>query len=299
MPNASRSEIETIARHLEELWGAFDALFAVCDQIGWGGKHGQDWTFAEVPYHVMYCDREAVIKAVEFGANIPPAEKRDLKTLRELNGWNASEFAKRPAGQTPGTTVAEYRASHDDVRRLLNGLSDADLDRKTWFQHGPQRGWRTARWHLRWCRMHTWMEFVGLRAYMKREAPTVGPETTHASLATLMAIFSGFLDRAGIASLTRPFIFVLDFTGPASDAWTFSIADGKAAGAHTRAPQPDFVMRLSPENFVKIYAGALNPMFGILTGQIKAQGWGNFSTFGKLAPLPKLDMEWEILEGLA
>ncbi len=72
MSTTQRTEIESLASHVEELWSHMDELFSVLDaEDGWSGKHGDDWTFADLPYHMAYCDRELVARFAEQGPDLP------------------------------------------------------------------------------------------------------------------------------------------------------------------------------------------------------------------------------------
>src|SRR5262249_40949698 len=70
-----RAQVDGTMGQLEELWGHLDTLFDAIETAGdWGHQHGPNWTFADVPYHLAYFDRELVVRALELGAQYPEAE---------------------------------------------------------------------------------------------------------------------------------------------------------------------------------------------------------------------------------
>src|ERR1700687_5306559 len=103
-----RSQVDGLVSQLEELWADFDVLFSAIQRgEDWGHKHGPDWTSAGVPYHLAYFDRELIARGLEYGPNYPAAEQEAYPTMADVNAWNAREFARRPAGQTPAESVRQ------------------------------------------------------------------------------------------------------------------------------------------------------------------------------------------------
>jgi hypothetical protein len=83
------------------MWGHPETLFDKIEAAdGWGQKHGPDWTFADVPYHCAYIDRDVIARGLESGPNIPEAEQEHLPSPDAIHAWNAGKFGERPAGQT-------------------------------------------------------------------------------------------------------------------------------------------------------------------------------------------------------
>ncbi|NIQ77050.1 MAG: hypothetical protein GTN93_02905, partial [Anaerolineae bacterium] len=89
--------------------------------------------FADVPYHMMYTERDLVAVPIERGQNVPDADQRVQHSIRELNGWNDEKFAERPAGETAEQSVQAWRETRDRVRGALSSLSDDQMTSLTWF----------------------------------------------------------------------------------------------------------------------------------------------------------------------
>jgi len=124
----------------------------------WDTEHGDDCTFADVPYHMMYFDRELVVKAIERGQDVPATEQRTQRSMADLNAWNAHFFAERPR--------VRGRSS-----RLRNGVKSAAASARcsrivttpsSMMRCGtlPGCGWLPAAAALGACIAHGWREFI-------------------------------------------------------------------------------------------------------------------------------------------
>lgn len=282
----TNTSLTTLIADLEDLWQKIDTILGSLGPADWSRKHGKDWAFADVPYHLAYFDREVIANGIARGADVPAHERRIMRTMVELNDWNARKFAERPANQTVEQSLAQMRASRDAIRQATAGLSDADLDRSAWSSL-PGGGWQTIRSALEGCTAHTWNHLMELRLRLKRTSPAPTPSQTHRALAFYMNIFPAMCNRAQAAN-TR-FTSVMEFTGPGGGAWCLHVADGTCCAVEEQAPQPDLVLTQSYETFQATMIGAQNPMLALLTGKIKVRGLRNMGTFGKLFPPPKPD----------
>jgi DinB superfamily/SCP-2 sterol transfer family len=275
---------------LEDLWQKIDTILDSLRRTDWSRKHGKDWTFGDVPYHMAYFDREVIANGIARGPNMRADERQALRSVAELNAWNARKFAERSANQTVEQSLAQMRAGRDAIRQAVAGLSDADLDRPAWSSL-PGGGWQTVRRALEMCTAHTWNHLMELRLRLKRTSPEPQPSQTHRALAFYMNFFPAMCNRAQAA--TTRFTSVMEFTGPGGGAWSLHVADGACCAVEERASQPDLVLIQSAATFQATMIGAQNPMLAMLTGKIKVRGLRNMATFGKLFPPPKPDAVFE------
>ena len=86
----ARLEVNQFAAIYADLWQGLDALMERIGPRDWSRRHGKDWTFAEVPFHLAYFDAEVVCDPVEQR----PTDRKIMRTLRELNAWNDAHFAR-------------------------------------------------------------------------------------------------------------------------------------------------------------------------------------------------------------
>jgi putative sterol carrier protein len=274
-----------ILADLEGLWQRFDDLVGTLEPGDWSGKHGQHWTFTDVPYHLAYFDLEVIATAIKRGLNVPASEQV-MRTEAEQDAWNEIKFTQRPAGIAPQQCLEQMRDSRQAIRYAIAGLSEADLERPV-FIPLVGLGWVSVRAALETCYSHTWNHFMQLRFWMKCITPMPAPEHTHRALSYFMASFAQHVDRqqAAQARLTT----VMEFSGPGGGAWTLQVTGGTCRVSEGRSAHADLVIIQSPETFVKTRTGIQSPILALLTGTIKVRGWQNLGTFEKLFPIKSLD----------
>jgi len=270
---------------LEGLWQRFDELMGTLGPDDWSGKHGQHWTFTDVPYHLAYFDLEVIATAIRRGLRVPISEQI-LRTEAEQDAWNEIKFTQRPVDTTPQQCLDQMLASRQAIRNAVAKLSEADLDRPV-FIPLLGLGWVSVRVALETCYSHTWNHFMQLRFWMKCETLTLSSEQTWHALSYFMASFAQNMDREQ-ARQTR-LTTVMEFSGPGGGAWTLHVADGACHVSEGRTARADLVIIQSQETFVKTRTGIENPALALWTGKIKVRGLRNLGTFEKLFPIKSLD----------
>ncbi len=282
MADQTKTQVETIMAHIEETWGylntLFDDLFA---RGGWDQKHGPDWVFADLPYHLAYCNQDILIRGLTWGAELPEEEQELLPHPEAINEWNARKFAERPSGQTAAQSVAQWRETCDQIRRLTAGMTDADLDRPFWMP--LILGWNKAREGLEFTRAHDWAEFIQLRIHMGRQEPVPSAGVTRAYLQRMLSIFPMFLNVEAAAG--RDFTAVMAFTDPGVGAFTLQVKDGSAALQVGHTTDADLVMTQSAETFVKTLNRMHNPAEAMQSGEIQVNDFEALGAFGQLFPV--------------
>src|ERR1700736_2417044 len=106
---------------LEGLWQRFDELVGTLGPDEWSGKHGQHWTFTDVPYHLAYFDLEVIATAIERGLAVPIGEQV-LRTEAEQDAWNEIKFTQRPADTTPQQCLEQMQSGRQAIRDAIAGL---------------------------------------------------------------------------------------------------------------------------------------------------------------------------------
>jgi hypothetical protein len=287
MSTNGRGQIEGLMAQIEEMWGHQDALFRIITKRNaWGHKHGPDWTFADVPYHLTYTNYDLVARPVECGGALPAEEQMVLCTPEDLNEWNAHQFSERPDDQTVKETLAQLQASRDEVRRVIGGLSDADLDRLTWFPFlfNGGNGWVTAQVPLTFCLTHDWSEFMQLRIHAGLKEPMPSPSITTLYLGGMIGMaFPTFLD--GDAAAGQEFTAVFDFSDPGVSPFALRVADGAATAEPGKPDSADLVLTLSAETFEKTFRGITTFPDAIQSGAIRVSDMEGLAQFGTLFPM--------------
>ena len=287
MSTNGRSEIEALMDQIEEMWGHQDSLFkSISESNAWDRKHGPDWTFADVPYHLAYCNRDLIARAIECGRDLPAEERIIFNSPADLNAWNARKFAERLADQTVQETLAQLQASRDEIRRVTAGMTDADLDRPTWFpfQFAGGDGWVTARMPMMFCLTHDWSEFMQLRIHMGAKAPVPSPGITTQYLGGLIGMaFPMSLDRG--AADGQAFTAVFDFSDPGVSPFAIRVSDGEATVEPGKPGDADLVLTQSAETFEKTFRGITTFPEAIQSGAIQVSDMEGLAKFGTLFPM--------------
>lgn len=281
MSSKNRPQLDTLMGQIEEMWAHLATLFEDLNATnGWDQKHGPDWTFADVPYHLAYLNHDVVVRGLELGPDMPEAEQELLASPQEVNAWNDHRLAKRPADQTVAQTLVQWQASCEDIRRLASEMDDADLERPFWIP--AFMGWVTARDGLALCYIHDWSHFTQLRIHMGWAEPRPSPAITRGYLGAMLNLLPMFLNREAAAG--QQFTAVMAFTDPDVGAWTIRVADGAATVSEGEAAEADLVMTQSAETFEKSLCRMHNPAEAIQSGQIQVSNFESLAIFGQLFP---------------
>lgn len=279
----TRTGVAALAAELDETWRCLDELFAGMRPKDWARKHGARWVFADLPYHLGYLDRECA-RVMGLGTDAPASARWLMHSEAEIDAWNASMFARRPRGQTVEQSLAEMRASRDDIREILAGSTDADLREPVW---SPFFGWVPLEDGLLGLIGHSFNHFMEARMRLGRTAPVPSPAVVHRALGFYLGLMERMVDRDRARG--ADFTAVLAFTEPGGGEWTVRVADGRCRVTEGRAEPADLMLTQSPEAFVATFARVKNPMLLMLTGKIKVSGYRALGTFGRLFPPPSAD----------
>ena len=279
----SRVAVEGLMALEEELWSNWDIIFDGLDERGWFHKHGKDWVFADVPYHLAYIERDVVANSIIMGANLPESSRVELKTIADLNKWNEKKFAERPFGQRATESLVQSRKARDSVRHAMAGLSDNDLIRPAWCITPPTRGMRTVEFLLKWDILHNWTELITMRSYVHRSDPVLSPELNHTAISMMMKMMPCFINRSQAQG--REISVLMEFTDPGVGTWNLDI-DGRVLTCEENDKKANLVMKMRSDTFVRMSGGLINPMVAMLNGTIRVHGLRYVPVFGRLmAPL--------------
>jgi hypothetical protein len=279
---SSRTQLDALMTQIQEMWGHLDTLFdSIDDADSWDRKHGPDWTFADVPYHLAYCNHDVVARGLRLGPTVPVEEMELMATPEQRDAWNACKLAERPFYQTPAQSVSRWQASCEAVYRRTSHMTDANLERPFWLP--LVQGWVTTRDGLEFCRNHDWSVFTQLRIHMRRVEPMPSPAVTRGYLNSMVNSFPLFLNKTAVDG--QQFTAVLSFTDPGVGSWTIRVADGVATASEGEAANTDLVMTQSAEAFEKYIRCMQTPAQAILSGEIQVSNGGSLAEFRQLFPI--------------
>src|SRR5262245_26737374 len=198
---------ESLLRELDAGWALFDSIYDTFTPADWARKFGRTWTYAEQPYHLAYFDR-MIARALHEGTASPP-DWLHLRSMGDLNEWNRREFAKRPPGQSVQQSLAEMRASRDELRGLVHSMSEAQLDQKAWMP--LIFGWAPSRMVAQASVVHSLAEYWKLWIRTGKKTPAPSPSAVHVRLDFMMRFMPASMNRE-LAAKT-PFTAVWHFDG--------------------------------------------------------------------------------------
>ncbi len=288
--------VKELHASLEELWSALDKLFTEMSPADWQRPHGEEWVFADLPYHLAYMDRLCVAWPIELGELLPVTEQVQLPTINELNAWNLDQFAARPEDQKVETSLVHMHSSREYVREVTATMIDADLAKPAWFPLLNMRGFRSAQIALAFCAGHTWQHLEEARVRYGQSGTLVGPELTHAMMNGIIPGIPLYLpvpattlfldaDRAK----KWDFSFALNINGPGGGIWEFFVADEGWQVEGVDSAETDLLLSLDLDAYIKIRYFINDVPTLIKTGEIEVNDDQALSLYNKLYVVPDFD----------
>jgi hypothetical protein len=281
---STRTELDTLMTRIVEMWGHQDTLFQIIGETNqWEHKHGADWTFADLPYHLTYCNHDLVSRPMKLGRDFPDEERVSFTSVTDLNDWNALKFSERPSALTIDESLAELHYSRDEIRDVVAGWTDADLERSMWM---PFMGgnWVVARNGLYFTMTHDWSEFMQLRIHMDRGEPMPSPEITTMYLGgALGLIYPMNLNKE--AAQNRAFTTLMAFTDPGVADFVVEVKDGETNISPGSAEDPNLVITQSAETFERTIRGIQPLPEAIQDGTVQVSDMEDLAAFGELFPM--------------
>lgn len=280
---SNRTQVESLIAQIESMWSCQDQLFQTISRNNdWGHKHGADWTFADVPFHLTYCNWDLVIRPIQLGKELPVSEQRSFKGPADLAVYNSGRFAEKSATQTVEKSLADLEGSQNELRRLLAEMSDADLDRPAWYPFGGGM-WANVRAPLQFCLAHDWSEFMQLRIHMGLSEPIPDPAITSIYVMRMLNLFMPRRLNANAANGNQ-FTTVYAFTDPGVTSVTIQVSDGAAKIIPGAYDNPDLILTQSAETFEKTLRGIQKFPDAIQSDSIHVNNFETLTTFGQLFP---------------
>jgi hypothetical protein len=122
---STRTELDALMTQIAEMWGHQDALFEIISETNqWDHKHGPDWTFDDLLYHLTFCNRDLASRPMKLGRDFPDEKRITFASMTDLNDWNAVKFSERPSGMTIDESLAALRASFLSLAGVMSLLTN-------------------------------------------------------------------------------------------------------------------------------------------------------------------------------
>ncbi|MBI2011624.1 DinB family protein [Candidatus Daviesbacteria bacterium] len=277
-------KVKEILSNLENLWEGLDKLLSSISPNDWQKKHGKDWIMADVPYHLSYFDKGLVYFALKKGKKYPKKKQVVMKTMRQLNNWNAFMFKMRPKKQSVEKSLRQMRQSRNLIRKVLEKMKDSNLKDKV-FVPLPGMGWISAEEALLGLIGHTWNLLMQLRIHLKRNEPLPLPSVTKKALGMYMELMGMFLNKSEALKI-KEFRAIFDFVGEYNGVFSIKVKNDQFEVVERKVNNPNLVMSQSIETFVKTINNIQSPFLAMLLGRIKVKGFFSLNKFAKLFPEP-------------
>lgn len=271
---------------LDALWEAQDEFWGQFSDADWRRRHGRDWTYADVLYHLTYFN-QVVIDAIQRKPDAPLP--KPLATLRALDEWNEQQFSRHSTYQDMEQAKRDFKASQIALREASH-----NFNRPIFLPLLRVGGWRTLDFALEYTFYHNWSHFTEAHLRRYNWLPGLPNRMVHIGLDFLMDVIAGSasLDRAG----QTPLRWALHLTDIAGGTWTFEISSKVCTLYDGQRGHPHITTTMSINTFLKTNIfGMGSPALAALAGRIHIQG--NQHT-GKLRRLFKEspDLVWPLME---
>lgn len=270
---------------LETLWSSIDRFYAAFSPSDWSRKHGKEWTFADMPYHLAYFNQ-----AIADGIGSDRGE-RAKNTLAELNAWNDAHFANRPPSQAGPAAMDYLHATQTAIRHAAVQNSP---DTPVFLPLAIVGGWRTLVFALEYLFNHAWVHFAESHLRYTDRLPDLPPDLVNRALNFTMQTAGGALMPEDVAGVKL--VVTLHLTGDGGGAWTFDIRDGKCEVISEPIAKPDAVVSSDIPTYLKTSLfGMQNPYLAVLLGKTRIKGLLKARQFQTLFALTPTRI-WQLVE---
>jgi len=279
------SEQPSTLDDLQTEWAAVDSFFEGFSAQDWSRKHGKDWTFADMPYHLAYFN-QTVVDSIATDNHLQAKH-----TLQELNTWNDAHFAERPASQA-GANGLEY------LHATQAALKQASLryapDTPVFLPLIIVGGWRTLAFALDYLLTHTWLHFTESHLRFTGRLPALPGRLVRRTLDLSMGYAAGSLipeDLAGVDLVT-----ILRLTGDGGGAWTFTMSEGECRVEPQASPPADAEITSDIATYLKTSVYEMQyPLAALLMGKTRIKGLSKAQQFQKLFAITPSRI-WNLVE---
>lgn len=268
MGNPTKDQMKAFyAKTAERVLDAYSTL----DDKEWAKKASDHWSAREhLAYTVGTLEEEhlPVTRAALAGEAIklPGFTKRDEESAfrRALT----DKLSSLPAAEL----LARLRAAFDEHARILDGLSEADLDRKAtnpgWDREGTVRDLFTSAYLL------LVNQYQAIRRVAKKKVPHwmsgIEAERVHYHVDRLFHYMPLIFNRNRADDVNATYQFTME--GEGGGQWNMRIGDGRADTADGAANPYDCEIKTKPALWMDLASGDLSAPVAIMTRRVKLGG---------------------------
>jgi hypothetical protein len=267
-----RNDQSAILADLETIWAALDSFYQHFSPQDWSRKHGKEWTFADMPYHLAYFN-QTVIDGIR-----DDHDQQAKLTLNELNAWNDAHFTQRPVSQS-GAKGLDYL--HTTQATLREASTRHAPDTPVFLPLIIVGGWRTITYALEYLLNHTWVHFTESHLRFAQRLPELPASLVNRILNFSMETAAGALrpeDLTGVDLVT-----ILRLTGDGGGTWTFTMRDGTCNVKAQAASPTDAKITTDLATYLKTSLYNMeHPILALLMGKTRIKGMSGSQQFQKI-----------------
>ena len=268
MGNPTKDEIKSFYdKTAERVLDAYSKL----DEKEWSKKASDHWSAKEhLAYSVGTLEEEMlpVTRATISGEgiSIPGFTKRDEEPAFRR------AITEKLSGLPAVDLISRLRAAYDEHARILEGLIEADLDRKVtnpgWDREGTVRDLFVAAYLL------LVNQYQAIRRVAKKKVPHwmdgIEPERVHYHVDRLFHYMPLIFNRNRADDINATYQFTME--GEGGGQWNMRIGDGRADTSDGAADTYDCEIKTKPALWMDLASGDLSAPIAIMTRKVKLGG---------------------------
>jgi putative sterol carrier protein len=245
--------------------------YSQLDEKEWGKKASDHWSAKEhLAYTVGTLEEETL--PVTRAAIAGEAVKLPGFETREDEAAFRRAVTERLSSLPAADLITRLRAAYDEHARILDGLSEADLDRKAanpgWDREGTMRD----------LFFGTYLLFVNqyqaIRRVNKKKVPHwmdgIPPERVHYHVDRLFHYMPLIFNRNRADDMNATYQFTME--GAGGGQWNMRIGEGRADTSDGQADPYDCEIKTKPALWMDLASGDLSAPVAIVTRKVKLGG---------------------------
>lgn len=247
------------------------ATFGKLDDKEWGKKANDGWTATEVLGHLTATQETEGNHLIQQALSGQQGAIDGLASRADTNSYNEKTLATVRDLSVP-ELFARYRSAFEEMLRMLEGVSEGDLDKPAtspgWDKPGTVRDLFFGNY------LHLPGHYQDIRRVNKKKLPhwveASAPEEVHFQMDRTFHYMPLIFQSAANADMKATYLFTLE--GAGGGQWALQIADGNADAQAGPPESFDAEVKTKPELWIDLTNNDLNPMWAITTRKVQLGG---------------------------
>jgi putative sterol carrier protein len=268
MENPTKDRLKAFyALTAERVLDAYSKL----DEKEWGKKASDHGSAKEHLAYTVGTLEEEMLPVTRATISGEAVKLSGFETREDEPGFRRA-VTEKLSGLPPTELLSRLRAAYDEHARILDGLSDADLDRKAtnpgWDREGTVRDLFIAAYLL------LVNQYQAIRRVAKKKVEHwmsgIPPERVHYHVDRLLHYMPLIFNRNRADDMNSTYQFTME--GEGGGQWNMRIANGRADTADGPADPHDCEIKTKPALWMDLASGDLSAPIAIMTRKVKLGG---------------------------